>query len=393
MTRRTQLASVALLALICAGCGAPSCSRTDAPSAAQAQTQAQRPSGLPRAPIVVDARGCVDGVPPLAAGVERGVCFAHSWEHGGARGYGTPTSALELDALKELGADWISVTPFGFVESLRATEVHLPRGNSGGESDERVRAEIDAAHTRGIHVLLKPHLWAHGGVWINQIDPGSEAGWARWLASYRAFLLHYAALAEETRTETLAVGVELGSTVRHEAWWRETIAQVRAVYRGKLVYCASWDRANAVHFWDALDFIGAQFYATLAASRDDTDEASMRVRLDAELVALGALSARVARPVLFTEVGYKSIRGAAHRPHEWPEAIDRAHAVADQDSQARAYRLFFAGLDGRSWVRGVYVWKWFTDPDTREEGPLGFSPRGKPAETVLRTAYRGEVCR
>ena len=268
MTPRAALASATLLALICARCGAPSCSRTDAPIAEHAQA----PSVQPPTPILVDARGCVDGVRALAAGVERGVCFAHSWENGGVRGYGTPTSARELDAIAALGADWISVTPFGFVASLHATEVQLPRGNSGGESDERVRAEIDAAHTRGMRVLLKPHLWAHGGAWVNEVDPGSEAGWANWLGSYRAFLLHYAVLAEETHAETLAVGVELGSTMRHEAWWRETIAQVRGLYHGKLVYCASWDRADAVHFWDALDFIGAQFYASLAASRDDIDE-------------------------------------------------------------------------------------------------------------------------
>lgn len=386
MLRTSKLTLALFFPMIVAGCGAHSC----APGGAAAAPHAAASAPLP--PLVVDARGCVADVRPVASTVERGFCFAHSWEDGGARGYGTETSARELDRLKALGADWISVTPFGYVESLDATEVHLPGEMRGAESDARVRRELAAAHSRGLHVLLKPHLWVHGGEWVNQVEPGSEAGWASWLASYRVFILHYAALAQETGAETLAVGVELGSTVRHEAWWRETIAQVRAAYHGKLVYCASWDRADAVHFWDALDFVGAQFYASVAASRDDTDEAAMRVRLDAELDRLGALSARASRPVLFTEVGYKSIHGATYRPHEWPEAIDRAHAVCDCDSQARAYRLFFAGIEGRAWVRGVYVWKWFTDPDTTEEGPLGFSPRGKPAEAVLRTAYRGAAC-
>ncbi len=386
MTVRLPL-RFALLVLAVAGCGVGPCARRAASPA-----RAAGPSHATAPAVEVDGRGCARGVPALAGDLERGVCFAHSWEDGGARGYGTPTSARELDALAALGADWISVTPFGFVDSLRATEVRLPHGIPGAESDERVRAEIAAARARGLRVMLKPHLWVHGGAWVDGIDPGSEEGWARWRASYADFLLHHAALAEETGAETLAVGVELGSTLRHEAWWRETIARVRRVYRGRLVYCAGWDRAGDVPFWDALDAIGAQFYASLAARRDDDDEVAMRARLDAELDALGRLSARVARPVLFTEVGYKSIRGAAHRPHEWPEALAGAAVVPDVASQARAYRRFFAALAGRPWVRGVYVWKWFTDPQTREEGPIGFSPRGKPAEAVLRAAYGGAAC-
>jgi hypothetical protein len=37
-------------------------------------------------------------------------------------------------------------------------------------------------------------------------------------------------------------------------------------------------------------------------------------------------------------------------------------------------------------VEQIYWWKWFTNPATNEEGPVGFSPRGKPAEAVLRDA-------
>jgi hypothetical protein len=91
--------------------------------------------------------------------------------------------------------------------------------------------------------------------------------------------------------------------------------------------------------------------------------------------------------VLFTEVGYKSIHGTEVHPHTWPEELSAP--TVDAAAQARAYRLFLDGIRDRPFVAGVYFWKWFTDPDTDEEGPGGFSPRGKPAEAVLRAAYGG----
>ena len=60
-------------------------------------------------------------------------------------------------------------------------------------------------------------------------------------------------------------------------------------------------------------------------------------------------------------------------------------------AQATAYRVFFAGVAARPNIRGVYLWKWFTDPDTGEEGPGGFSPRGKPAAAVLQEVFRRPV--
>ena len=52
----------------------------------------------------------------------------------------------------------------------------------------------------------------------------------------------------------------------------------------------------------------------------------------------------------------------------------------------------FAAVAERPSIRGVYRWKWFTDPTSREEGADGFSPRGKLAERVLRSAYHPD-CR
>lgn len=351
----------------------------------------------PRSGAGQPERPRAEGLQGLPANVQRGISFVHSWEGLGQKGYGSAASQISLRELRSLGTTWISVMPFGYVPSLDADSVRLPgdsRGPSGifhhaaGESDDRVRRQIADAHALGIKVLLKPHLWIGRGAWCGEINPGTPERWTRFFASYERFLLHYAELAQGAGADMLTVGVELCSTtVQHEDRWRELIAKTRAFYKGPLVYAANWDEVGRVSFWDALDFIGVQFYAPLADGPSGP-EAAMTQRMSTHLDGIEQVARRARRSVLFTEVGYKSIRGTAVQPHLWPEHLPGGGAVeVSQAAQAQAYRVFFSGIRQRDWVAGVYVWKWFSNPESQEEDATGFSPRGKPAESVLRAAF------
>jgi len=342
-------------------------------------------------------------VPPLAPVVQRGISFVHSWESRGHNGYGSEASRKSLAELRALGTGWISVMPFGFMSGLDADSIRLlsDRGPGSlfagaGESDERVQKQIADAHAAGLKVLLKPHLWIGRGAWCGDIDlgppgtPGSDERWARFFQSYERYLTHYAQLAQSTGADLLSVGVELRSTsARFPTQWRDLIAKARQHYHGPLVYAANWDEVKAVPFWDALDFVGTQFYAPLAEAADSPD-AVLQARLGAQLDELQAVAQKTGRKVLFTEVGYKSIRGTAVQPHLWPEHLPKGTALeVSSSAQEQAYRVFFQGLAGRDWVAGVYIWKWFSDPDSQEEDAGGFSPRGKAAAAVLQAAYAG----
>lgn len=352
------------------------CGESADPSAARA---------APRTPAIEAAADSNPvGVTPLASDFMRGVCLAHSYQHGGSAGYGSETSAHTLDELAQLGATWVSLTPFGFMESLRAQAVRPIFDHAAGETDARLRAEIQAAHARGLAVQLKPHIWIHGGAWRAQIDPGDDAAWARWFGTYRAWMLHYAHLASGEHVEALVVGVELGSAVRHvPELFRTLIRDIRAFYSGQLLYAANWDAVDEVPFWGDLDAIGVQFYAPLADRAHDTS-AALVAHAGRALDAFEAVSRRVHRPVVLTEVGYRCASDAALRPHEWPE---RSTTQPDPEAQAAAYEALLGTVARRPFIRGLFVWKWFTDPATDEEGPAGFSPRGKPAAELLRRYY------
>lgn len=171
--------------------------------------------------------------------------------------------------------------------------------------------------------------------------------------------------------------------------WRALIAKVREHFGGRITYSANWDDAIEVPWWDAVDYIGVQFYPPLSRSGQAT-LTSVRREVRARLDELGALSAKHRRPVLFTEVGYRAAADALQHPHEWPERVRAARV--DPRPQAMGYRAFISAIRDRPWADGIYWWKWFTDPNTGEEGPAGFSPKGNSAEAVLRAAYDGR-CR
>jgi antitoxin (DNA-binding transcriptional repressor) of toxin-antitoxin stability system len=129
----------------------------------------------------------------------RGVC----WEAAGH------IDSTDIEPLVRIHANWISQTPFGWQRRPDSPDI---RGSYGGphrwggfwgESDDGIEATTRWAHNRKIHVLLKPHIWTHGG-WAGTIAMKNEADWATWFADYRDFILHYADLAERSGAEALA---------------------------------------------------------------------------------------------------------------------------------------------------------------------------------------------
>jgi hypothetical protein len=335
---------------------------------------------------------------PLPDDVWKGVCFAHSWEDGGARGYGTEASAEALDHLQGLGVGWISLTPFGFMTSVSSTQIrgeHLPDADlpSGAERSRKVVEVARQARERGIKSVLKPHIWIRGGEWRGRIVPENESGavdWESWWSSYEKWIVFWARVAAEAKIESFVVGVELHTALQNDAGrFIEIIEKVRNVFDGEVHYAGNWNEPVPDEIWLALDAVGVQFYPPLA----DTFEVPLpeiRRTMKRYLAEWSDVAERNDRPLILTEVGYRSAVSAASHPNAWPERTRGKYAKPDARLQHDLYHILMAELGSLPRLKGVFVWKYFTDRDTDEEGPEGFSLRGKPAETVLGAAYGGQ---
>lgn len=291
-----------------------------------------------------------------------------------------------LDSLRALGVTHLTLVSFGFMPTNTTPTVRMH--NDAGwfsESDAGIRTLAEETRARGMRLILKPHIWvgeySAEGQTRDKIAFDEEADWQRWQEQYRRFLLHYARLAEETDAAVLVIGTELASAVRaRPEFWRGLIQDVRGVYDGKLTYAANWyEDYEAVSFWDALDYVGVQAYFPLSDAADPSVEA-LKAGWDEHAAALRRVSERAGRPVLFTEIGYRSVGYAAETPWRWPSRHE--DAVPDDTLQARLYEAFFERLWPEPWLAGAILWKWH--PGGERLRPTGFSPQNKPATAVIR---------
>ena len=300
----------------------------------------------------------------------------------GAVGYGTERCAQALFEIAEIGAEWVSLTPFGRMDDLEDTEILHDFEIPADLNEEMIRKTASQARAVGLKVAVVPHIYVMSGEWRGQIDPGGSEEWERWFDSYDEFAGRFAALAQEIGADLFSIGVEFKSSTNfHEERWRTTIDKVRSLYSGPITYSANWDELDQVEFWDALDLIGVNAFWPLADRPGDGFE-TMTEKAGDVADELEALAVFWNRPVAMVEFGVKSARDAALAPWEWPEHC--RDLVYDEPYQAAAYRAVFEQIGSRPWFKGLFIWKYFSDPyDISQEERAGFSPKGKLAEDVL----------
>lgn len=295
-------------------------------------------------------------------------------------------SRRSLEHLRSrVGAEWIALNPFGYQRHVDDPNVLF----GGDPPDAHLRLAIAGARELGFKVMLKPHVWLRHQSderWRGTIAMNSEEDWEAWFRSYGKFILHYAALAETEGVEIFCIGVELARTaVEREQDWRALVAEIRKRYRGPLVYAANWwEEYDRIGFWDALDYIGVNAFFPLSDAPDPSAE-TLFANADSVAGELALLHQRTGKPVLFTEVGFKSTRGTSMRPWQWPR---RFEPEIDLEAQARCYEAVLRVFWNKPWFYGMYWWKWFSDLDRGGVSHPGFTPRGKPAEAVLSEWYR-----
>lgn len=305
---------------------------------------------------------------------QKGVCWV---------GQPKEITAAEIQEVKLRGVNWISQTPFGWqrtpTDTLIGVETSL-QTPWWGESKKGIAITTALARQQGIRTLLKPHLWVHGS-WPGEIEMASERDWKAWFSQYENFIMSYARLADSVGIETLCIGTELHKTVRREEW-DTIIKKIRTVYRGKLTYAANFSgEFEDVPFWKDLDFIGIQAYFPLSSGKTPTIKELMEGWKD-PLRRIERIRKKYGKPVVFTELGYRSTADAALEPWRWPGKEEEISMA----TQSNCYEAFFQAAWPLDFVEGVYFWKWYPHAP-RHSTDGDFTPQGKPAEDVMKNWF------
>jgi Glycoside Hydrolase Family 113 len=328
--------------------------------------------------LTILAGGCEESLPTAPGTGEgefiRGFTLA-DWT---AAGYGRPIAEDQIVAVAELGS-----TAMGIVITAYQTDARSPRIRAFDPrtpTPAAVAEAIDRAREVGLELAIKLHVDLDSGEWRGTITPPDRT---EWFAAYQSFVLAWTDFAAAKKVELLMVGTELASLVEEDAYWRDLIREVRSRFDGRLVYAASWGGAFALSFWDALDFVGIDFWQPVATSLSPSRQ-QIVAAWEPWVDQLRRLSAQNGRPILFTELGYRSVDGAGMLPYRFGtvEPVDLAE-------QADLYWAALQILSQNNFLRGVFWWNWLADG---RGGPtdIDYTPKDKPAMEELRRSW-GQV--
>ncbi|UCH84940.1 MAG: hypothetical protein JSW50_04425 [Candidatus Latescibacterota bacterium] len=322
--------------------------------------------------------GCSDlpsGPADTSEMLVRGVTLA-DWS---TTGYDSPSSVASIQRFAGMGVNLVTILVTVYQTDVNASEIRIdPRRTPSDISVANAALRVKAQNPP-MRVGLKFHIDVDDGSWRGNIAPSDPA---QWFDQYEEYIVGWARQAEGLGVEHFVVATELAGTLEHESRWRDVIQEVRKVYSGAVIYAASWDEAPKVPFWDALDFVGVNFYAPVS-NRTQTNRIDILAAWQPWLSRLRLLHKQAGRKILLTEVGYRSIDGAGMHPYDF----DRDAAV-DYEEQADLYWGALEAVGKSIWVEGVYLWNWLADSEGFDASK-DYTPEGKLAEAELVGSWGG----
>ena len=212
------------------------------------------------------------------------------------------------------------------------------------------------------------------GEWRGTLAPKNRGAWFK---SYGELLGDLAAVAAQTGATRLVVGSELSTLDGDLDPWRPLIERLRAVFPGKLIYSANWDHYRDAKLFELVDEEGVVAYFRLRESvKEPATEAALVAAWRRHKDELLRWHGDHERPLVLTEVGYRSRAGSTVAP--WDET---SGGIPDLEEQRRAFAAFRQVWAGEPRLEGAYVWNWY---GWGGKDSVGYTPRGKPAEQEVR---------
>lgn len=293
-------------------------------------------------------------------------------------------SDQDLFPLYDVNPNWVSLMPFGFMQSNSPNLRFNVPNQWWGEREAGVKHMTQLLKNREIKVMLKPQIWVWDvNLYTGFIEMQSEEDWVKFEEKYREFALFYAQMAQDLDIEVFCIGTELEKfVVTRPNFWRSLIEEIREVYSGQLTYASNWDEYKRVGFWDLLDFIGVDAYFPVSDKQLPTKEDFINGWQE-HITTLENFSETHQKSFVFTEYGYRSMEYCGKEP--WDSGNGYG---TNMEAQVNAYNGFFESVYQEEWMKGGFIWKWFTDhPNSGGTSNNRFTMQNKPAQEVLKDHF------
>jgi hypothetical protein len=310
--------------------------------------------------------------------------------------YDTAAAVQSLADLKATGADWVCIVLSWFQDNINSTFIYPVEGKS--PTMAQVTSIVNNATAMGFKVFLKPHVDVLDGTWRAWIGTYfTDDDWQIWFFSYKAYYLNYAQLAQKLGVAVYSVGVEMVTASSHSAEFIQLVTEVRSYYNGIVTYSANWGTklqsvlppaGNALvnaypYSWggeidgltwiNVLDIIGLDAYYYLTNEQNPSLQ-DLVTSWSPIVTHIRNISQFWNKSVIFTEIGYRSIVGAAVHPGWWNNT-----AQVNITQQTICYESVFQSFMNETWWEGIFWWAWSTDPKAGGIQDTDFTPQNKPS--------------
>jgi hypothetical protein len=311
------------------------------------------------------------------------------WQRGGSiyptwnGDFASESFKASLRNLKAAGANYVALIIPQYQANTGSSDIFA--GNDT-PTDASLISAINYAHSIGLHVMLKPHLNPSSGEWRANINAGNRNAW---FGSYGAMLNHLADIGSQTGAEGMCIGTELISMASFTSngdntqRWISLINGVRSRFNGFLTYSANWggsdfaEEVPHIGFWSNLDFVGISAYYPLAQGQWNPSVDALTGSWNFwNTSKVSAIHNQTGKPVLFTEIGYRSADNAHNEP--WNPFGGGYNA----NEQVNDYEALFRFWNNQPWMNGIYMWNWNSD-SSGGPGNTDYTPQGKPAQQTI----------
>ena len=298
-----------------------------------------------------------------------------------------PRQPFQLDSLRTvqaIGANWVAIVPYAFCNSQTAEITFNHQRQWWGEKPEGVIESIKMAHSLGLKIMLKPHLWVGGQGWAGDLSFASDSLWQVFERHYEMYIGTYIKIADSLQVELVCIGTEVRqSTAQRNEFWQKLISQSKLQYSGKLTYAANWDEYENIDFWDQLDYIGIDAYFPLSEEKFINKDGLMRA-WQMPKTEMRRLSEHYQKQILFTEYGYESID--YNTMGHWN--ISKDSLSVNFENQAVAFAALYDSFQSEDWWAGGFIWKWHLDrTGIGKRTSKAYTPQDKPAINVIRDHF------
>ena len=316
--------------------------------------------------------------------VMEGMSYAAWWNNS----YESSNSDNSISELSNTGANFVALIVTQYIDSGSSNIIYADSNKT--PTDDSVIRAINAIHSSGMNVMLKPHVDCKDGTFRGEIAPGNKT---EWFSGYNDFIGHYAQLAEDNGVELLSLGCELKS-LSGEYYlddWTHVISNVENIYSGSLTYAANWNEYKSVSFWSYLDYAGIDAYFPLSDKQNPSVEELINGWSGYEgiygihnwVAEIENWQAQIEKPLIFTEIGYRSMDYTARAPWSWQDTA----GSYNETLQASCYEAAMSTFKDKDWFIGMFWWCWLTDPYSGGTGDTDYTPQNKTAQEVLTDWY------